>query len=308
MDVREQISRLMASQNGVISRGQAITAGASNGFIRVRLERAEWIELSSGVYASSTSSPTWDRQLWAALLGHPRAYVAGRSVAHLHRFDAVRPSRPEILVPYGGNNRSSIARVIRGRHFDQVATKVVRGFRCTSVAETILTLSMTHPPSLIEKYVDDQLVAKSLVIADFNPVLERLEFARQPGLRALRRIIAARADDAYQPPTTELERLLYRLLDRPEVPPYERQLPIEYPTVTATVDAFIPDWLLIAEGDGRRFHNRQADHDKDRLRDSEALAAGLAVVRFTWPMLKYQPEDCLRRLLAIGKHRSGLAA
>jgi len=303
MDVRE-ISRVMARQNGVINRDQAIRAGASPGFIRTRLENADWLELSHGVYANSSSPPTWERRLRAAVLGHPRAYVGGRSAAYLHGFDGVRPSRPEVLIPYGGNNRSQLARVIRARHFDEVTTDVIRGFVVTSVAETILTMSLTLRPSSIEKYVDDRLASRRLAIPQFDPILARLEFARQPGLGSLRRIVGQRADDAYQPPTTELERLLYRLLDRPELPPYERQLPIKYRSTDATVDAYIPVWKLVVEGDGRRFHSRQADHDRDRLRDAEALAAGHVVLRLTWKMLKYQPEKCLQRLLAIGKHRS----
>lgn len=308
MEVRHEISRIMARQNGVVGRTQARAAGATPGFIRARLESGEWSRMSPGVYANSSSPPNWERRLRAALLGHPLSLVAGRSAAFLHGFDGVRRSRPEIMIPYGGNNRSSLARVIRARHFDTVATSDVRGFPTTSVAETILTLSMRLPPSLIERYVDNQLVSKNLVIPDFHPILERLEFARQRGLKPLRRIVAARADDAHQPPTTELERMLYRLLDRPELPAYDRQLPIRYPSTTATVDAYIPMWRTIVEGDGRRFHNRQADHDLDRLRDAEALAAGLVVLRLTWKMLKYEPEKCMHRLLAIGRHRSGHAA
>lgn len=293
----------MARQNGVVNRAQALELGASQGFIRARLERSDWIEICNSVYASASSPRTWEQRLRAAILDHPVALAAGRSAAFLHEFAGVRRSKPQVLIPYGGNNRSSVARVVRARHFDMLATTRVQDFDCTSVAETILTLSLTEGPSTIERFVDDQLAAKKLVIADFNPIFERLEFARQRGLGSLRRIVGSRADDAYQPPTTQLERLLYRLLDHDELPMYQRQVPFEYPTTNATVDAYIPVWTLIVEGDGRRWHNRQADHDRDRLRDAEALAAGYAVVRFTWSMLRYQPDECLRRLLAIGRHR-----
>ena len=211
-------------------------------------------------------------------------------------------------MPYGGSSRSSLARVIRSRHYHRVATTRVQGFFCQTVAETILTLSLKEPPSRIERFIDDRLAAGRLRIVDFDPIFERLEFARQPGLRPLRRIVGARADDTYQPPSTELERILYRLLDRPELPSYQRQLPMAYPTTTATVDAYIPDWTLIVEGDGRRWHNRQADHDRDRLRDAEALGSGYAVLRLTWAMLRYQPEDCIKTLVAIGRHRASDAA
>jgi very-short-patch-repair endonuclease len=116
--------------------------------------------------------------------------------------------------------------------------------------------------------------------------------------------VGERADDTYQPPTTELERLLYPFLDRDELPPYVRQAPISYPTLTATVDAYIPDWRLIVEADGRRWHTRKEDFEKDRQRDNAALAAGLVVIRFTWKMLRYERESCLRTLLEVGKSRA----
>lgn len=307
MGVERAVAGLMARQNGVINRRQALGLGATDGFIRARVGNGTWLEMNSGVYASSSSPAGWERRLRAAVLSHPVALVAGMSAAYLHGFEGMRPIRPEVLVPYGGNNRSSFARVIRARHFEDVDVTEIRGFRCTSIAETILTLSMRLPKSDIERYVDDQLAGRELVVDDFNPIFDRLEFARQRGLRPLRRIVAARASDAYQPPTTELERLLYRLLDHPDLPPYQRQVPFDYPTVHATVDAYIEEWEVIAEGDGRRWHNRQRDHDRDRGRDNAALAAGLVVVRLTWKMLRYEPEKALATLLAVGKQRSQVA-
>lgn len=293
----------MARQNGVINSSQASELGASPHFVKWRLDSGDWVRISNGIYASRSAPSTWERQLRAALLTHPKALVGGRSAAYLLGFSGSRPSRPEVLIPYGGNNRSSISRVIRARHFDQVAQTTINGFPCTTVAETILTLSMTNPPASIERMVDDQLANKKLDIRDFDPILDRLAFARQPGLKALRGIVRSRTSDSYQPPTSELERLLYRLLDRPEIPHYERQVSMRFNTVDATVDAFVPQWDLIIESDGRRWHNRQADHDRDRLRDSEALEAGFVVLRLTWSMLRFQPEDCLRRILAIGAKR-----
>lgn len=304
MGVDSAVAELMAQQNGVISRRQALRLGATDGFVRARVFNGNWFEMSSGVYASASSPASWERRLRAAVLAHPAALVAGMSAAYLHRFEGVGQIRPEVLIPYGGNNRSSIARVIRARHFANVAATQIDGFHCTSIAETILTLSMRLPKSDIERYIDDQVASRKLNVDDFHPILDRLEFARQRGLRPLRRTIAARASDAYQPPTTELERLLYRLLDHPALPAYQRQVPFAYPALDATVDAYIDEWMMIVEGDGRRWHNRQRDHDRDRERDNAALAAGFVVVRLTWKMLRYHSEEALATLLAVGKQRS----
>lgn len=213
--------------------------------------------------------------------------------------------RPELLAPFGANARSDLARVIRTRHYDAVASTAREGFICTTPAETILTLSLRLPAGRIERLVDQELAKRKLGAREFDPIFERLAWARQPGLRALRGIIRSRSDDAYQPPTSELERLLYSVLDRPEIPPYERQLPIRYPAFEATVDAYIPIWKMIVEGDGRRWHTEAEHFEADRERDNQALAAGMAVMRFTWKKLRYNPERCLEGLLAAGSHRLG---
>lgn len=154
----------------------------------------------------------------------------------------------------------------------------------------------------LESLVDEVLARKSTTIDQLRAVVEANEGL--PGVGKLRPVVERRLPTAYQPPTTELERLLYRLLDDPRLPDYTRQMPIVFQRVNATVDAYIPPWRLIAEGDGRRWHTRKADHDRDRLRDNEATAQGFAVLRFTYEMLRDQPEDCLETLLRAGRVRS----
>ena len=80
-------------------------------------------------------------------------------------------------------------------------------------------------------------------------------------------------------------------------------MPIAFRRVDATVDAYISVWRLIVEGDGRRWHTRKADYERDRLRDNEATAHGYAVLRFTYEMLRHSPGDCLDTLLRTGQSR-----
>jgi len=305
MALAHPVDLIIRAQHGVISRQQALDNGVSPREIRTRLETGAWTTVVGGVYSPSTALATWRRQLSAATLSRPESLVAGRSAAFLHGFQGVNKSRPEILVPHSvGNARSTITRIIRGRYYKQVASTSIEGFRCTSVAETILTLSLREPMALLSRYLDGELARGSVNIAEFSPILDRLAFARQPGLGSLRRVVGERADDEYQPPTTELERLLYALLDHPELPSYVRQAPISYPQLAATVDAYVPDWRVIVEADGRRWHTRKEDFEKDRQRDNAALAAGLVVIRFTWKMLRYERASCLRTLLEVGKSRT----
>jgi very-short-patch-repair endonuclease len=295
--------QMAARQHGVVSRTQAMEAGATRSQIVHRLQTGEWRALCSGVYVMAAAPATWEQRLTAAVLSHPGCIVGGRSAAVLLGFDSFKKSRPEILMPFPGNARSPLARVIRSRHFEAISTTATKGFVCTTVAETILTLSLRETLGTIERCLDFELARGKVAVSDFSPIFERLANARQRGLPMLRSLVRERADDAYQPPTTELERMLYRFLDEPILPQSIRQLPMNYPQVAATVDSYIPDWRLIVEGDGRRWHTRKADFERDRRRDNAAAAAGLVVIRFTYQMLKYQRDLCLQTLLEAGKWR-----
>lgn len=297
-----KLDEYAARQYGTFSLNQAHTAGFTPKMVHRRVEKGAWIRLAPSVYALASASPKWERQMAAALLTRSGSVAAGRSAAYIHAFDGFRQGRPVIMVGFDGNARSQLATVIRTRRFNSVSTVRKRGFNCTSEAETIITLARELDPDRLEALVDFVLARQSCSAVEIAEVIAAS--AGTTGLTRLRPIIEYRLPDAYQPPTSELERLVYSLLDHPLLPPYQRQLPISYEAVDATVDAFIPAWRLIVEGDGRRWHTRRADHDRDRLRDNEATAHGLAVLRFTYEMLRNDTGRCLDTLVRTGRVRA----
>jgi very-short-patch-repair endonuclease len=80
----------------------------------------------------------------------------------------------------------------------------------------------------------------------------------------------------------------------PTAPRIVRQAPFPWRSARpGRVDVLLPDHRLIIEADGRRWHARHADFDRDRWRDNEAVAHGHRVMRFTWVHLHDLPEDVL---------------
>lgn len=295
------IDEYASRQYGTFSRRQAEQAGFSSRMILTRVQNGAWIRLAPSVYALASAPPKWERQMAAALLTREGAVVAGPSAAYLHDFEDFGPGRPVVMIGSVGNARSPLARVIRSERFRDVGVVRKRGFVVTDEAETVMTLAGQMPEDRLEALVDWLLARKSCTIEVFARVVDANAGAR--GVARLRPIVEYRLPDAYQPPTTELERLLYRILSDPRLPPYVRQMPMSYQRVDATVDAYIDAWRLIVEGDGRRWHTRQADHDRDRLRDNEAVAQGYAVLRFTYRMLRDIPEQVIDTLLRTGQVR-----
>jgi very-short-patch-repair endonuclease len=295
------IDEYASRQYGTFSRSQAGTAGFSPRMILTRVQNGAWIRLAPAVYALASAPPKWEGQLAAALLTREGSIAAGRSAAYLHEFPGFGPGRPVIMIGAGANARSPLATVIRSHRFDEVERLRKRGFIATSEAETVLALAPHLDDRRLEALVDSLLARRSCTIENLAQVVAANGGAR--GVGPLRPIVGYRLPGAYQPPTSELERLLYPLLDDPRLPPYTRQMPMSYQLVEATVDAYIDLWRLIVEGDGRRWHTRRADMERDRLRDNEAVAHGIAVLRFTYEMLRDHPEQVIDTILHTGRAR-----
>lgn len=295
------IDEYASRQYGTFSRRQAEKAGFSSRMILTRVQNGAWIRLAPSVYAMASAPPKWERQMAVALLTREGAVVAGQSAAYLHGFEGFGPGRPVIMIGSDGNARSPLARVIRSERFRDVGVVRRGGFIVTDEAETVMTLAAGMGADRLEALVDWLIARKSCTVEQLARVVDANAGAR--GVARLRPIVEYRVPDAYQPPTTELERLLYRILSDPRLPPHVRQMPMSYQRVDATVDAYIDDWRLIVEGDGRRWHTRQADYDRDRFRDNEAVAQGYAVLRFTYEMLRDRPDWVLDTLLRTGQAR-----
>lgn len=301
--VEAEIHAFLSRQYGVITLQQARRAGLTDRMIDYRVETGRWVRLARGVFAVASAPPTWQRDLAAAVLFHPTAIVSGRSAAVLHGFPGVRRGRPEVMVPRTSNARSPLGRVQRSAFFHQVGRTRVTGFEATSPAETVLTLAARFPYNRIEVFVDDTLFRGIARLGDYDDILDRIAGGRVKGWNDLRSIIDKRKPDAYQPPASELERLSRRLTDRPEVPPVDHQHPILGDAGPMVVDTFIDDWLLVVEIDGRNYHTRKADFERDRRRDNAAAALGYVTLRFTWKMVTTDFDYCLRTLLETGRRR-----
>lgn len=270
--------------------------------MRRRVASGEWIRLCPNVFCAASAPPKWERQLAAAVLSRPRAFVAGASAAHLLGFRDFRQGRPTIVVPEGSNSRLSIGRVIRSKHFDHLATVQMAGFTLTSAAETLMTLARDLAEPDLETALEDSLLAGVVDVDELRQVLERE--AGSPWAAVLERQVLRHSEDSPTPDSSYLEALLERLLGRADLPTWLREFPFSIRAEHARVDVFIPEWQLVVEADGRAWHGRTVDQEADRRRDAGLAAKGIQVIRLTYRMITEEPEECLDMIRAAGSHRS----
>jgi very-short-patch-repair endonuclease len=289
-------------QHGVFSRDQAFAAGASARFIDRRLAGGRWVRLDNAVYALVELPPTYLRQLKAAELGSRDASIGGRAAGALHELTGFRPVRPEIVVPVDVRAVSRLAVVHR---YAGALTTHVKGIRVTTVAQTMFDVASRIPVWDLERALDDALVGGAVTKAQLD---ERMRFyadTRRPGVPRMAALLAQRADDAWEPPESELEALGAKLFARLDELHLERQVVLSWRDgVAGRVDFVDHHRRLIIELDGRRWHTRVRDFERDLWRTNQATSHGYRVLRFTWVHVTSAPDDVLetiRRTLALGR-------
>jgi hypothetical protein len=282
-DLDAAIATLARRQHGTFSRAQALALGFSDAAIQ-RRARSTWIRIEGGVYALPGNPPTWRRQYMAATLAVPGSAISGRAAAALHRFDGFPAGRPEITVPRGSSHHTRLARVRQSNLFEATS---IDHIPVVTVAQAVVDLARHLPRPRIERVLSDLVVCDQQTLAAIQDRYVALAHSRQRGIASVRAALEAHGPGTV-PPSGELEWRLDRALSLvPGLPRATRQArPPWRDAVASRVDVLVPAWRLIVEADGRRWHTRVDDFERDRERDNDAALHGYATLRFTWTQLE----------------------
>jgi very-short-patch-repair endonuclease len=181
----------------------------------------------------------------------------------------------------------------------------VDGIRVTTRPRTVVDLAAQLAPSAYESMFDEVLVHRLVRLDDVEAEYDRLVASHGRGLGLVGEVLWDRHRG--QPPSSsQLERALSRLLRDPKIPPSCVQSAFPWwPSQPFRVDALIPSWRRIVEADGRLWHTREADFERDRWRDHLSQRHGYEVTRFTHRQLVATPEYALDALLDIDPSHKG---
>ncbi len=299
------LDTLARRQHGTFHRRQVLDLGFTARQIEHRRSVGHWVTLAPSVYALASHPYTWFRQVKAAELSIPGSAVSHGSGAVLLGLDDFRPGSIDLLAPRSGAHRSRLATVHRTDKVEAIRRQSVR---VTTVPRTVADLAGVVDPWRLGRTVDGVLLSRAATVDDLAAEAARAVSDRRAGAGTLRRILEDRGD-GYVPPTSELEALLYLALDDPRLPPSIRQAAFPWrPTANQRVDAFIPMWRLIVEADGRRWHTRVADFERDLARDHLAKRHGFEVLRLTHRQLAGSIASVVELLVEVGAHRVAVAA
>ncbi|ANY08951.1 DUF559 domain-containing protein [Pseudonocardia sp. HH130630-07] len=275
---------LLAAQDGVISRAQAIACGIPVRTVARHASDGRWTVLARGVYLVAGHRPTEAGRVRAAWLSAgPRATVHGPAAAFWHGMLDWVPTPVAVTVPRTCRVRSRAGVRIRRRDLYPADRTERAGVAVTGVHLTVLE---TTAVSVSGAEFLDRALQRHVRFEDLLAALHRNAGAH--GMRRAGDLLVAAADRA----DSAAERRLFRLLR------------------DAGLDGFVPGyrvgpWLLdvafpaarvAVEVDGWAWHTDAERFRADRRKQNALVAGGWTVLRFTWPDLTDRPDDTVRRI------------
>ncbi|KRB47698.1 type IV toxin-antitoxin system AbiEi family antitoxin domain-containing protein [Terrabacter sp. Root181] len=302
--------RLLRSQDGVISRSQALECGLDDNGLERLLRRRELARIHPGIYVDHTGPATWSQRAWAATLFHWPAALAGPSALRAHG-----------LRSFNGGGRAD-AWIDKGIRFGRVAdvdpvhvvvdasrrvvppSGVVVTRRSDFESRVLLHLA---PPRL---RLDEALLDVASSCRGEADAVAVLSDACQEGattasrLRATlaargrlprRRLLLAILDDIANGTMSVLERRYLSEVERAHgLPTARRQVRAVTRWGVTYRDVEYPELGVVVELDGRFVHAGPAREWADLERDVDAASRGDATLRLGW---SHVLEPCRASLL-----------
>jgi very-short-patch-repair endonuclease len=282
---------LAARQHGVVTRRQLLGLGLSAQSIQHRIDNGRLHPVDRGVYA--VGRPDLSRRgVWmAAVLGcGSRAALSYGSAAALWGVGREQRDLVEVSARSYSVRRRPRVHIYRRSNLQASEIVVRDGIPVTSVVRTLIDVAGRLDRAALERTVNE---ADRLGLIDPEALLDDLVL--HPGKRGVRPLRDLLGERAFRLTDSELERRFLRLVADAGLP-----VPLTQQRLNGfRVDFFWPDWRLVVETDGLRYHRTASQQTKDHRRDQAHLAAGFTPLRFTHAQVRFQAGYVRFTLVAV---------
>ena len=300
-----QIYALAAEQGGGFSRWQVHAQGGHDMLIERRCRAGVWTRVRPGVYVVAGLPPAPTTALWVAWLEvGPHAVRSHECAAEVLKIHPIPPGRLVFTTHHADHHKIPGVTVHQLKDLLSHHTTMIDGLPTTTAARTVVDLAAVSSFERLKRIMENA-VAESITTDDeVAAVLHEIARPGKWGAKKLQRVLAARAPGEPVPDSV-LERMLLDALRQAGLPAPVPQFPHpgRHPG-PGRVDFAYPHARLILEADGRRWHQRIADLQRDRARDNEAARAGWLTMRFMHEELRSDPADVARAIIEALAHRT----
>src|ERR1700754_3877636 len=282
--LERQIGKLADLDHGILDTGGLYQVGATQREIGRRLMSGRLVPLHRGVYAYGHRRLT-NEGWWLAAV---RAIGRGAVLSHAHAaaLHGLRPpllGRINVTVRSTGRRQRKGIRVHSVRDLPPEHVTVVDRIPVTTVARTLADLTGTLGTPALLRALE---AAEHRNVLDVTSVLE--VSAGRAGAPRLQRLLQGEIPHT----RSELEAALVALCDAYAIPrPRTKTVVHGY-----EVDAYWPDRRLAVELDRWKHHGTRHAFERDRERDAELHAHGVATLRFTYAQVTTRQAWVARRL------------
>lgn len=290
-----ELAVIAAGQAGYISASQARTY-LSESAIRWRVSSGTWQFVRRGLYRIPGIASDHLGLLRAAVETLPEAIVSHESAAELHCIPFVKQGLAVVTVFARTTHQFPGVRVHRSLDLLPEHREVKAEFVTTTVARTFVDLAAVMRRKRLAAAIDETLAARLVDISEIDQVFTQVARKGRTGSAMMRQLLEERIGSELIT-ASKLERVGMRLFERGGLPRPVWQFPAPWDP-DRRIDFAWPPWLVGVEGDGRRWHSRAADFDRDRQRDRLALLEGWCILRFTWNDFVHRPDEVLGQVRA----------
>jgi len=294
------LNEVVASQDGLITRSQALAAGMTVSAVRhaVRPD-GPWQRLAPGLYASFTGRLTPRQRLRAALLhAGEQAVLSGADACRAHGLRYVpEQQRPLVLVPHSVHVSSSGLAVVQ-RSTQLLASRSVSGLPVAAIERAVIDTCLLTPSLQDTRALVCECVQRHLATPD--RLAAQLDAARRNGSRHARIAVADVLAGPWSVPECELRDIIRssRLLPEPH---WNTPLP-DLPDISP--GGWWREARLVAEVDSSEYHDFGLGPEQTKRRYGRMVAAGWTVMPLAPMRIRREPRGLLRELEAA--YRAGI--
>lgn len=276
-------------QHGVVTRAQLIDLGLSREAIQHRIGRGRLHRMAQGVYIVGRPEVDWLGRWMAAVLScGPEALLGYRSAAALWGMTERTPETIEVVVPADVSRRRQGVRVHRRQHLRPEERALHKRIPVTSPAATVIDLASQLGDNSLESVLN---AADRLGLVD--PEALRTEVRGCPSRPGVGRVGCLL--DRFTRTDSQLERKFLALVRRAGLPAPQTQAVVN----GLRVDFYWPEFGLVVEADGLRYHRTPTQQSRDLRRDQTHIASGLKALRFPAAQVLQEPASVIETLVAV---------
>jgi very-short-patch-repair endonuclease len=281
----QRVERQASRRFGIFTAQHALDAGMTRRMIRQRVATGRWIRIFTDVFRVAGAPESWHGRLAAAeeWVG-PETIFSHLTAGALYGLDGVPKGIVELTAP---TTKSDHRVTIHRRRGGPLRSRSVRGFRVTTVEQTLLDLCAVLPPVKCGRALDDALRRRLTTLPRLQ---EHLDCSKsKSGAPVLRRLLSFR-DDRDSEVASRLETRLLRILKRISGHGFVPQLRVEAAGHIYFLDFGFPAEMVAVEGHSIRWHLGEDAFKSDVKRDRRLTLLGWRVLYFLWDEVWFEPE------------------